>query len=89
MPKVEIGSRVMAIQNANENTVYLFGRGVYVGDEIPESGMLHRLEIPNPKIQLDNGSVVYGYQCWWGPEEMMEKKFAGRQVIDVEVSHED
>lgn len=89
MPLMEIGTRVMAIQSANESAVYLFGRGVYVGDHIPESGMLHLLKVPNPKIQLDNGSTVYGYQCWWGPEEAMEKKFAGRQMIDVEVSHED
>jgi len=23
---------------------------------------------PSPKIRLDNGSVVWGCECWWGPE---------------------
>lgn|GEM_PF-2201305 len=23
----------------------------------------------NPMIRLDNGDIVYGCECWWGPEE--------------------
>lgn len=23
----------------------------------------------NPKIRLDDGREVWGYQCWWGPAE--------------------
>jgi hypothetical protein len=26
----------------------------------------------NPKIQLDDGRVVWGYECWWGREDRYE-----------------
>ena len=55
--------------------VELFGYGELLDDEIPESAVgpladLTRLmRRPNPKIQLDSGLVVWGCECWWGPEE--------------------
>lgn len=36
----------------------------------------------NPKIVLDNGDVVWGCECWWGPEERYEQMVAGRQVVE-------
>lgn len=24
---------------------------------------------PNPRIRLDDGSMIWGYQCWWAPVE--------------------
>lgn len=36
MGRVKIGDRVVAIRNSNTGTVYLYGRGVYAGDqEVP------------------------------------------------------
>lgn len=35
----------------------------------------------NPRIDLDDGSVVWGFQCWWGPEEREEEKAAGREIV--------
>jgi hypothetical protein len=43
----------------------------------------YALLIPNPCIQLDDGSTVWGAQCWWGPEERYEEKVGGRTVIMV------
>lgn len=76
------GMRVGAIQDADQQVVNLFGYGVYNGDEPCE--MLGGM--PNPKITLDNGSVVWGCQCWWGPEEAIKSKVGDRKVNIVPVS---
>lgn len=39
----------------------------------------------NPKIVLDSGKVVWGCECWWGPEEKMRAEIAGRRVVDVDI----
>jgi hypothetical protein len=39
----------------------------------------------NPKIILDDGKVVWGAECWWGPEEKMIKAVAGRRVVNVDI----
>lgn len=41
----------------------------------------------NPRITLDDGRVVWGCQCWWGPEEIINKRIAGRHVVPA-VIHE-
>lgn len=45
--------------------------GVYLGHQT--GGPLGNY--PNPKIKLDNGSIVWGCQCWWGPEEEIKAKY--------------
>ena len=37
----------------------------------------------NPRIDLDDGGTVWGFQCWWGPEDGFEEWVAGREVIVV------
>jgi hypothetical protein len=79
----EKGTRVGAIKSANETTVYLFGYGVYEGDEVPPTGLMNELGVKNPKIVLDNGKVIWGYQSWWGPEEEVRRMIGSREVIEV------
>jgi hypothetical protein len=55
------------------------------GDDWPPPGkereaLLHQLSL-NPRIRLDDGRVVWGFQCWWGPEEKFEGWLRGREVI--------
>lgn len=35
----------------------------------------------NPRITLDDGRVVWGCQCWWGPEDAVRKRIAGLRVV--------
>ena len=77
------GARVGAIQSADKDTVNFYGYGVYVGDEIPPDGFCHDVGIPNPKIQLDDGGIVWGQECWWGPEEQVKKQIGDRKIITV------
>jgi hypothetical protein len=72
------GDRVGAIQSANGEEVMFYGYGVYEGDTIPPN-----FPIPNPTIKLDNGKTVYGYECWWGPEEKVREMIGNRKVAEV------
>lgn len=39
----------------------------------------------NPKIELEGGGEVWGYQCWWGAADRFEEMVKGRRVVQVEV----
>ena len=88
---VKAGDRVGAICGSVDDGVEFFGYGEYVGDEcmsVGEPGVFGPTEIgdpPNPKIKLDSGEVVWGCQCWWGPEEEVKKTLATQNVIMVKV----
>ncbi len=74
--------RVFAWRDADENQVRSFGVGTYVGDETPPD---FPPDFKNPKIELDGGGVVWGMQCWWGPEERQDEKAAGREIVIVPI----
>ena len=58
---MKIGTRVGAILSAQDKEVKLFGYGTYEGDEIPPENVGgFNIGMPNPKILLDSGKVVYG-----------------------------
>lgn len=78
----QVGERVGAIRNADDKNVYMFGWGTYEGDKVPPTGS--PIQYPNPCIKLDSGKQVYGFECWWGPEEKIAKMIGGRQVVIVE-----
>jgi hypothetical protein len=86
------GDRVGAISHSKEGIVYFFGYGTYEGDEVPPPGIrfmgveLSGLKQENPKIQLDSGKVVWGCECWWGPEEKVRKALEGaKEVVEVDI----
>lgn len=83
----KIGERVGAIIEAVDKKdgkdvkiVRIAGYGVYEGDVMPDEenkvifmGVDFAKEKRyNPKIKLDSGHVIWGCQCWWGPEERIK-----------------
>jgi hypothetical protein len=89
---MEKGIRVGAVMHADNDGVKFFGWGTYQGHEVPgpevAGFMGHALrenKIPNPKILLDNGKVVWGCECWWGPEAEITKMIGGRKVEEVDI----
>lgn len=87
-----IGSRVGAILGADEDVVKFLGYGVYEGDEVPDENaqgfgpILREMKRPNPKIRLDSGKVVWGCECWWGPEEATKKKLTRyANVVETDI----
>lgn len=82
MTKFEVGQRVGAICSGDaEGNVEFFGYGVYDGDHVPDTDeirfmgiSLMELGIQNPKIILDSGDVVWGAECWWAAEALIQDK---------------
>ncbi len=74
------GDRIGAIRDSDEYTVNLFGYGVYEGEEVPPWGFAQLAGVKNPKLKLDSGVVVWGQDCWWGPEEKIKQMIGDRKV---------
>ncbi len=83
------GTRVGAMLGASKEAVDFLGYGVYEGDfvfgdeasgdvvDMAKAAAQERgSEIKNPRIRLDNGDVVWGAECWWGPEDRMKAEVA-------------
>jgi len=94
------GTRVLAIRNGDGETkkLYIFGAGVYVGDERPPNGTRTPSgpvddDFPphyvNPRIDLDRGGTVWGCQCWWGPEEKTRAQWRDFVFIEVPLPDEE
>jgi hypothetical protein len=84
MKSREVGSRVGAIQKADEDTVWLYGYGTYDGYmEHPEHGLV------NARITLDDGKIVWGFECWWGPEESIKELIGDREAVPAALSGEE
>lgn len=49
---------------------------------------LHSLGHKNPKIKLDDGTVAWGCECWWGPEEAVRKMLEGKKIETVDMEAE-
>lgn len=83
--------RVGAIQSIKDGVAKFYGYGEYVGDEIPSKDSVNKFTkmlgtngIANPKIVLDDGRVVWGCECWWGPEDQIKKRLEGLTILNVE-----
>lgn len=79
--------RVLAVKDVDGNKVQVFGEGKYLGREIPpkdlnitRNGKVVDFEVP--KIELGEGKIIYGCECWWGDPA----KFEGfeREVVSVD-----
>ena len=76
---------VMLGINAETNTIEFLGYGEYLGDEVPPaevSAPLHNAGIPNPKIRLDNGKIVWGFETWWGAADSFKRKLIAWEQDD-------
>jgi len=82
-----IGDRVGAILGMENDRLEFLGYGIYEGDFIPYEGVgfmakiLKKNGIPNSRIKLDNGGVVYGCECWWGSEAAVQKRLSERNDV--------
>lgn len=39
----------------------------------------------NPRIKLDDRSVVWGCECWWGEEEKIKRSLKDREIVKVRI----
>lgn len=89
---VPVGARVGVIQAADDDEVRLLGYGVRLEDSVPIQvagkhntvlEMMHVSNLTNPTMRLDDGTLVYGAECWWGPENSVKTWIGERRVINV------
>ena len=81
--------RVGAIKQIENGVVEFLGYGELLGEEIPpkEIGGFN-IGRPNPKIQLDTGEVVWGCECWWATEDIIERVLKkNKEVVNVTIEN--
>lgn len=82
------GARIGAFHSLTESTLLLLGYGVYEGDEIPpeniiapEIGPPALLALAIPKLRLDDGTILWGCECWWNYEATVKALELDRQIV--------
>lgn len=82
------GIRVGVFHSYTEESLLLFGYGVYEGDEVPPEDILAAeigppalINLALPKLRLDDGTVIWGCECWWNTEPMIKALEEGRTII--------
>lgn len=87
---MKVGERAGFVISASEDEVKLVGYGVYEGEFIPpaeiSSGM-NKLCVCSPRIKLDSGQEVYGFEGYWGSEEGIKNMVSKRKnvvMIDID-----
>jgi len=92
---MKIGERVGVILGGKPGAVDFLGYGVYEGMAIPVEAVgffadgCREHGISNPRIRLDSGQVVYGCECWWGPEavikDTLERPDVTVKMVDIDI----
>lgn len=92
MSNLPPGTRVGAFLGVADKVVSFLGYGVYEGSEVPfddaagvMADALRQCSLTNPKIKLDNGDVVWGCECWWGPEANIQRQMAEYEAAGYRV----
>lgn len=44
-----------------------------------------KMQHTNPRIRLDDGTVAWGIECWWGEEAGLKAQIEGKTIINVTV----
>jgi hypothetical protein len=88
MSEPKTGDRVGAILSKEGKECKLLGYGVYEGDHPLE--MFPGFMTDNPRIRLDSGETVWGWECWWGPEEKFKQELekftaGGGHIVNVSI----
>lgn len=87
MAKREIGQRIGAILKATDDTVWMIGFGTYQGDHVPPEDVGgFNFGYPNPKLVMDDGTVVWGCECWWKDEARIRDLFGAHNVVQVDMA---
>lgn len=95
MSRCSKGDRVGAVSHTEGKRLFLYGYGTYLGRVKPSEceekpigvigEMLVEADSENALIQLDDGSHVWGCECWWGSEELVQKQCERFEVETVSI----
>jgi len=92
------GERVGAMLGSTDEVIQFLGFGVYEGYHPPKdptpvgfiaeiASEAHVEGWTNPRIRLDSGAVVWGCECWWGPEDEYKQILADWEAQGKTVEH--
>jgi hypothetical protein len=91
MDSLVVGMRVGVFHSCEKKTLALLGYGTYEGEEVPPEGILGQVGPLNilgwftPKLKLDDGTVIWGCEAWWGPEPEIKAMEQGRQIVKPKI----
>ena len=87
---MKIGTRVIAAEKALVTTVKVFGEGKYIGDQVPDVPGFREMGLTCPYIKLDDGTTIWGFQCWWGEVDQAKAEWEkrGLEIVKVENTNE-
>ena len=90
---VKVGDRVGAIcGRRKDGVVDFYGYGTYAGEHVPVGAVgfiadaIIGTGIKNPRIDLDDGAVVWGCECWWMSEDKAKKLLSSEKVNMVKIA---
>ena len=66
MTRVQVGMRVQIMENPGEIHGYRTATPAVSRPHLGQVGTVTEFDGFSPRIELDNGAVLYGYECWWG-----------------------
>jgi hypothetical protein len=75
----EIGETVLVFEP--DDPKKFIGKGTYLGveqidvEEDKSDKIVTSFE--SPKIKLENGRIIYGFECWWAPEDTNKEESSG------------
>ena len=72
-------NRVIAVCCSDDKEVQIYGYGTYLGKR--PCPLL--CGIPNPCIELEDGNLVWGCECWWGDADRYEKEILNGRSIKI------
>ncbi|BBI61608.1 hypothetical protein [Vreelandella sulfidaeris] len=87
-----VGQRVGALISANGGVVKFLGFGTRIEDKVPPANaggfgqMLNEMGHTNICLKMDDGTEVFGCECWWGPEESIKTKFEGWEFEKISIN---
>lgn len=92
LPGIRVG--VLPVDHLDDAHAYHYGYGTYEGDFPPPldirygEASMAGLPETNPRIKLDTGQRVWGYECFWLTKEefdqaLGEARDSGREVVQV------
>ena len=85
------GTRIGAFYALGRTRAILFGYGAYEGDFAPPEdilgtmGPVGRLGVMVPRLKLDDGTILWGCECWWATEEEVRSLMAGVRLSIVRI----
>lgn len=86
----KVGSRIAAVQAADDDEVRFLGYGVRIEDSVPPAEVpgpaaaaAREDDIEVPCLLLDDDTIVWGVECYWAPPGSVDKWIGKRRVIHV------